>query len=122
MKDQHVKRSLGQGLGGLSDSGEDSNLTNEHGEHTDIQMRILSELQKMNASLDVVEDKVAMDRKKERQADQRAELGTFSKTSKKDSKNKQVKRYVKHSSDSSDEGSDSPLLSNIGRQRQSRGK
>ena len=84
-KDLHVNKQLAQGRVDPSDSGEDSSLTdNTKEQETDLQMKILNELQKVNTWLDLVEDKVAAGAIKKKT--KKTELSTFSQTNKRDGK------------------------------------
>ena len=90
-KDFYVKTPMAKHLGNSSDSGEDSSSSDDgdQNQQTVLQMKILTELQKVNARLDVVEDKVAVgDKKKKKHG---TELSKLSKVDKKESKKKQLK-------------------------------
>ena len=75
-KDLYVKTLMVKHLGDSSDSGEDSGSSDdsEQKQQMDVQMKILSELQKVNARLDVVEDKVAAGDKKRKHGTELSKL------------------------------------------------
>ena len=73
-----------------------------------VQMKIFSKLQRVNARLDMVEDKGAVGDNKKRKHG--TELSKLSKTDKKDNKKGHVRSSVTYNTGSSDEDNELPLL------------